>query len=83
MISFTIALSALILGYILYGKFVERVFQPDNRPTPAVAKADGADYIVMPTWKVFMIQFYPIFALPLPLPDHCLRVVLVVVSQGV
>jgi carbon starvation protein CstA len=57
MISFTIALVALILGYILYGKFVERVFQPDDRPTPAVANADGVDYIVMPTWKVFMIQF--------------------------
>ena len=46
MISFTIALVALILGYILYGKFVERVFQPDDRPTPAVANADGVDYIV-------------------------------------
>ncbi len=57
MISFTIALVALVLGYILYGKFVERVFKPDDRPTPAVAHADGVDYIVMPTWKVFMIQF--------------------------
>lgn len=57
MISFTIALVALILGYILYGKFVEHVFRPDDRPTPAVANADGVDYIVMPTWKVFMIQF--------------------------
>lgn len=57
MISFTIALLALIAGYFLYGKFVEHVFQPDDRPTPAVAMADGVDYIVMPTWKVFMIQF--------------------------
>lgn len=57
MISFTIALVALILGYMLYGKFVEHVFQPDDRPTPAVAHADGVDYIVLPTWKVFMIQF--------------------------
>lgn len=57
MISFTIALVALILGYILYGKFVEHVFHPDDRPTPAVANADGVDYIVLPTWKVFMIQF--------------------------
>jgi carbon starvation protein CstA len=57
MISFTIALVALILGYILYGKFVEHVFRPDDRPTPAVANADGVDYIVLPTWKVFMIQF--------------------------
>lgn len=57
MISFTIALLALIAGYFLYGKFIERVFQPDDRPTPAIAMADGVDYIVMPTWKVFMIQF--------------------------
>ncbi len=57
MISFTIALLALITGYLLYGKFVERVFGPDDRPTPAVAHPDGVDYIVMPNWKVFMIQF--------------------------
>jgi carbon starvation protein CstA len=57
MISFTLALVALLIGYLLYGKFVERVFSPDDRPTPAVANADGVDYIVMPTWKVFMIQF--------------------------
>jgi carbon starvation protein CstA len=57
MISFTIALLALIVGYLLYGKFVERIFGPDDRPTPAVAMADGVDYIVMPSWKVFMIQF--------------------------
>ena len=57
MISFTIALLALIAGYFLYGKYIEHVFQPDDRPTPAVAMADGVDYIVMPTWKVFMIQF--------------------------
>ena len=57
MISFTLSLVALVLGYLLYGRFVERVFGPDNRTTPAVAKADGLDYIVLPNWKVFMIQF--------------------------
>ncbi len=57
MISFTLALLALVAGYLFYGKFVERVFGPDDRPTPAVAQADGVDYIVMPNWKVFMIQF--------------------------
>ncbi len=57
MISFLISLSALILGYLLYGKFVEHVFGPDDRPTPAIAKADGVDFIVMPGWKIFMIQF--------------------------
>ena len=57
MISFILSLLALVLGYFLYGKFVERVFGPDDRPTPAVAKADGVDFIVMPSWKIFMIQF--------------------------
>ena len=58
MISFSVSLVALLLGYLLYGKFVERVFVPDsNRPTPAVAMADGVDYIPMPGWKIFMIQF--------------------------
>ena len=57
MITFTLSLVALVLGYFLYGKFVERVFGPDDRPTPAVAKADGVDFMVLPGWKIFMIQF--------------------------
>ena len=57
MISFTLSLVALVAGYLLYGRFVERVFGPDDRVTPAVAKADGVDFIVLPSWKVFMIQF--------------------------
>ncbi len=57
MISFILSLVALVLGYFIYGKFVEKVFGPDDRPTPAVAKADGVDFIAMPNWKVFMIQF--------------------------
>jgi len=57
MITFSLSLVTLVLGYLLYGRFVERVFGPDNRPTPAVAKADGVDYIVLPSWKIFMIQF--------------------------
>ena len=57
MISFTVSIFALIIGYLLYGRFVERVFGPDDRTTPAVAKADGVDYMVLPNWRVFMIQF--------------------------
>ena len=58
MISFLISIAALILGYIVYGAFVDKVFGPDpKRVTPAVEKADGVDFIAMPTWKVFMIQF--------------------------
>lgn len=57
MITFIISLFALVIGYFLYGKFIERVFGPDDRPTPAIAKADGVDFVVLPGWKIFMIQF--------------------------
>ena len=57
MISFLLSLVALVIGYLFYGRFVERVFAPDDRVTPAVAKADGLDFIVLPDWKIFMIQF--------------------------
>lgn len=57
MVSFVISLVALVLGYLLYGKFVAHVFGPDDRPTPAVTKADGVDFMVLSSWKIFMIQF--------------------------
>ena len=57
MITFIISFFTLVIGYIVYGRFVEKVFCPDDRPTPAVSMADGVDYIVLPSWKVFMIQF--------------------------
>ncbi|MBQ0144819.1 MAG: carbon starvation protein A [Bacteroidales bacterium] len=58
MISFVISILALLCGYFLYGKLISKVFQPnDSRPTPAITHADGIDFVPMPTWKVFMIQF--------------------------
>ena len=58
MYSFLISLFVLVLGYFIYGKYVSNVFGPDpNRPTPCYTKGDGVDYLPMPTWKVFMIQF--------------------------
>ncbi len=58
MVTFVVALLALILGYLIYGKFVSRVFGPDpSRKTPAVAHPDVIDYMAMPSWKIFMIQF--------------------------
>ena len=64
MISFLICLFALIVGYFLYGTFVEKLFgiHPNN-PTPAITQSDGIDYIVLPTWKIFMIQFLNIAGL--------------------
>lgn len=58
MISFTLSLIALIVGYFFYGKFVESIFGPsEKRKTPGIRKFDGVDYLVLPAWKVFMIQF--------------------------
>ena len=57
MYSFLISVVLLVLGYFLYGRFVEKVFKPDaSRQTPAYAKSDGMDYIPMPGWKVFMVE---------------------------
>lgn len=64
MITFVCCLIALVAGYFVYGKFVERVFGIDTaRKTPAYTKADGVDYIPMPAWKIFMIQFLNIAGL--------------------
>lgn len=64
MITFLVCLAVLVIGYFVYGKYVERVFKPDyNRKTPAIAMQDGVDYIPMPTWKILMIQFLNIAGL--------------------
>lgn len=64
MISFVIALSILVAGYFTYGKFVARVFGADPaRKTPVHTMADGVDYVVLPTWKIFLIQFLNIAGL--------------------
>lgn len=64
MISFCIALAALIIGFFTYGKFVERVFEIDpDRKTPAIANPDGVDFVPLSGWKIFMIQFLNIAGL--------------------
>ena len=55
---FLIALAVLIGGYFIYGVFVERIFSIEpKRLTPALEHPDGVDYVPLPTWKVFLIQF--------------------------
>ena len=56
MITFILCVAFLVLGYLFYGKYVTKVFGPDDRQTPAYAVNDGVDYVPMPTWKVFLIQ---------------------------
>ena len=64
MITFSIALILLVVGYWIYGGYVNKLFAPDpNRKTPALTMTDGVDFIPLPTWKIFMIQFLNIAGL--------------------
>ena len=64
MITFLVCIAALVAGFFIYGRFVDRFFGADpSRATPAVTKSDGIDYIPLPTWKVFVIQFLNIAGL--------------------
>ncbi len=56
MITFLIGVAILIGGYFTYGKFVEHVFGPDDRKTPATDNPDGVDRLVLPHWKNMLIQ---------------------------
>ena len=59
-----ISLAVLVGGYFIYGLVVEKVFGIDpKRLMPCQTHADGIDYIPMPTWKVFLIQFLNIAGL--------------------
>ena len=63
MISFIICLALLVGGYFVYGKVVENTFAPDDRETPAVKINDGVDYVVLPQWKLFLVQMLNIAGL--------------------
>nr|WP_307774376.1 carbon starvation protein A [uncultured Cetobacterium sp.] len=64
MISFIVSLIALVLGYFIYGKYVERVFGVDEKKeTPAKRLADGVDYVELDWKKAFLIQFLNIAGL--------------------
>ncbi len=54
----------LIIGYTVYGKIVEKIFAANAKATtPAVKKCDNVDFMVLPTWRVFLIQFLNIAGL--------------------
>lgn len=64
MISFIISIIALILGYFTYGKFIEKIFGVDkDRPTPAISLQDDVDFMPLPAWRIFLIQFLNIAGL--------------------
>lgn len=57
MITFFTSIVLLVLGYFVYGKFIEKLFSPDDsRPTPAFENSDGVDYVPMNKHKNALIQ---------------------------
>lgn len=64
MVSFIVSIVLLVSGYVFYGRFVAKVFGADpGRVTPAVSMANGIDYVPLPAWKIFLIQFLNIAGL--------------------
>ncbi len=64
MISFSVSLVLLVVGYWIYGRYTEKVFGIDpERQTPAYSRMDKVDYVPLPGWRVFLIQFLNIAGL--------------------
>ena len=64
MMIFLIACVSLLLGYFFYSKLVEKIFGANSQNvTPAIAKSDNVDFMVLPNWRVFLIQFLNIAGL--------------------
>lgn len=53
---FFLGIILLAVGYMTYGRFIEKMIAPDDRQTPADAKYDGVDYVCLPHWKNMLIQ---------------------------
>ena len=64
MITFLICLSALVIVYFTYGKYLEKVCEinPAN-PVPSKTHYDGVDYLPLPRWRIFLIQLLNIAGL--------------------
>ena len=64
MIAFVCGLVLLAGGYVLYGRLTASAVRPDpDRVTPAIARADGVDFVAMPTWRVYLVQLLNIAGL--------------------
>jgi len=62
MITFLLGIAGLVLGYVIYGAVVDKIFKPSSTfKTPAMKKdADGVDFVPMNWKKVMLIQFISI-----------------------
>lgn len=56
MLLFLSGVILLIAGYFVYGKFVDGVIAPTDKPTPATTLSDGVDFLTLPHWKNMLIQ---------------------------
>lgn len=57
LVYFLLALAALVGGYFIYSRVVEKLFGVDDcRSTPACTMGDAVDYIILPPRKIFLIQ---------------------------
>ena len=56
MITFITGLVILGIGGLCYGLFLERFFGVSDRPTPAMTKSDGVDYVPMASWRNGLIH---------------------------
>ncbi len=64
MITFIISFFILILAYLLYSRYIEKIAGADaNSVTPSMRMSDGVDYMPLPWWRVFLIQFLNIAGL--------------------
>ncbi len=64
MITLIVSIVILFLGYALYSKYLEKVFGAESkRKTPAIIMPDGVDYMPLPWWRAFLIQFLNIAGL--------------------
>lgn len=64
MVTFIGSMIMLVVGYLIYGTIVERVFGADDkRSTPAERLNDGVDFVPMPWHKIFLIQLLNIAGL--------------------
>lgn len=63
MYSFLGGLVILVLGYMIYGAIVDKIFAPDDRQTPCVAHPDGVDFVPISAGRAFLIQLLNIAGL--------------------
>lgn len=64
MVTLLICIGLLVAGYFIYGNITAKIFGASNKiDTPAIRIKDGVDFVVIPRWKIFMIQFLNIAGL--------------------